>query len=673
VARTAARTTAREILGPSGPLSRSLSGYEDRPGQLAMTDAVERALRDERVLVCEAGTGTGKTLAYLVPAILSGKKIVVSTATRALQEQIFTKDIPLIRETLGLSVSAALMKGLSNYLCLRRFGEFRSSPEGAAPASARALATIEEWVARTEAGDVADIGGLSEDEPVWREVSSSSDTRVGVGCEHYGPCFVTRMKREAEAARIVVVNHHLFFADLALRGPHAGAALPDYDAVIFDEAHQLEDVATDFFGTRVSSARIYSMLRDAERAFVGAGLSNKLSRKGEGATLAEVAREATARFFAEIGLATVSKGEAPSASNLEGRITIARDFWSGEVLASYHKLDSVLEALGAYAESHLASEAVEVVVRRTSQLREDLASIAEGAKNRVTWAEVRSRSASIGASPVELSSVLKGRLFERVPAVVLTSATLTTGRSFAFLRSRLGLDDDEISVDELAVPSPFDYPSRALVYVPRDLPDPSDPAWLPAAKSRVRDLIAASGGGAFVLCTSKRIMSGLHASIERVPGRPVFVQGEAPKGVLLDKFRDAKNAVLVATMSFWEGVDVPGEALRLIIIDKIPFQVPTDPVVLARSTAIEAAGNNPFVDYHVPTAAITLKQGFGRLIRSRKDAGIVAILDKRIHTKSYGRSLLESLPPARRTDDLDEALRFASGLFRTDLEQAPRG
>jgi len=661
----AARTTtlaAREVLGPSGPLSRSLSGYEDRPGQLAMTDAVERALRDERVLVCEAGTGTGKTLAYLVPAILSGKKIVVSTATRALQEQIFAKDIPLIRQTLGLPVSAALMKGLANYLCLRRFGEYRSSADTLLASGGRALAVIEEWASRTASGDVAEIADLSEDEPIWQEVTSSSDTRIGLGCPHFAECFVTRMKREAEAARIVVVNHHLFFADLALRGPHAGAVIPDYDAVIFDEAHQLEDVATDFFGIRVSSARIRSILRDADRAFVAAGLTDKLTRKGEGAVLAEVARDVAERFFADVAAATARSSESGARGGAESRTTIAREFWSGAVMASYHKLDSVLEALGAYAEARQTSEAIEIVVRRTRQLRDDMASIVDGAKNQVTWAEVRSRSAAIGASPVELASLLKGRLFAQVPAVVLTSATLTANHSFAFLRSRLGLDDDEIPVVELEVSSPFDYPERALVYVPRDLPEPTDPAWFSAAKPRIAALIDASGGGAFVLCTSKRTMHALHASLERVPSRPLFVQGEAPKGALLDKFRSAKNAVLVATMSFWEGVDVPGNALRLIIIDKIPFQVPTDPVVLARSAAIEADGKNPFLDYHVPSAAITLKQGFGRLIRSRRDAGVVAILDSRVHTKGYGRTLLGSLPPAKRTDDLAEALSFARRL-----------
>ncbi len=590
-----------------------------------MADAVEHALAHDRVLVCEAGTGTGKTLAYLVPAILSGKKIVVSTATRALQEQIFNKDIPLIRQTLGLRVDAALMKGLSNYLCLRRFGEYRASPEAVDPHAARVLAIIEEWAAKAKSGDVADLIGLTEDEPVWREVSSSSETRIGQDCPHFNACFVTRMKREAEAARIVVVNHHLFFADLALRGPHGGAALPNYDAVIFDEAHQLEDIATDFFGIRVSSARVQAMLRDAERAFVAAGLSDKLLRKGEGAAIVDIAREGSGRFFAEIAR---SRGANSSASSgrggaPEGKATIDRDFWGGELLTSYHKLDAALEALAAYGEARQTSEAVEVVVRRAKQLREDLASIV-----------------------------------------------------FKFLRSRLGLESDDIPVEELEVASPFDYPSRALVYLPRDLPDPSDPAWLDAARARIGELIEATGGGAFILSTSKRVMLALHSSIRRAPGRPVFVQGEAPKRLLLERFRAAKNAVLVATMSFWEGVDVPGQALRLIVIDKIPFQVPTDPVVMARSAAIEQSGKNPFSNYHVPSAAITLKQGFGRLIRTRKDAGIVAILDRRIHTKNYGRALIERAAPrtcSRPCSLPDPSLTTLSRARASDRAPSSRG
>jgi ATP-dependent DNA helicase DinG len=633
-----------------------------------MAEAVERTLAEDRVLVCEAGTGTGKTLAYLVPAILSGRKVIVSTATRALQEQIFAKDIPLIRETLGLPVSAALMKGLSNYLCLRRFAEFRSSPEATEPKTSRALAILEEWAANTESGDVAEIGAMSEDEPIWREVSSSSETRIGQGCEFFNPCYVTRMKRDAEAARIIVVNHHLFFADLALRGPHAGAALPNYDAVIFDEAHQLEDIATDFFGVRVSSTRLASMLRDAERAFVAAGLSDKLLRKGEGAALVEIVRDAGQRFFGEIAKA---RGERELRARhgsvaLEGRATIGADFWSGDVLAAYHKLDTTLEAFASYAETRQTSEAVEVVTHRATQLREDLAAIIDGAKNQVTWAEVRTRSAAIGASPVNLADTLQGRLFAQVPAVVLTSATLTANHKFSYLRSRLGLHGDDLPVEELEVPSPFDYEQNALLYLPRDLPEPTDAAWLPAAEERIAALVEASDGGAFVLSTSKRVMQALHLALKRRSRRTVFVQGEAPKTALLERFRKDPQAVLVATMSFWEGVDVPGKALRLVIIDKIPFQVPSDPVVMARSAALEAAGQNPFAHYHVPAAAITLKQGFGRLIRSRKDAGIVAILDRRVHTKNYGRVLLQSLPPARRTEDLEETKTFAARLAKAE-------
>jgi ATP-dependent DNA helicase DinG len=651
---------ARDLLGPAGPLARSLAHYEDRPGQLAMADAVERALAHDRVLACEAGTGTGKTLAYLVPAVLSGKKVVISTATRALQEQIFEKDIPLLRRSLGLEVSAALMKGLQNYLCLRRFDEFRRSPEAADLRMARALSVIERWAASTKSGDVADIDGLSEDEPIWREVSSSSDTRIGQECEHYRECFVTRMKRQAEAARLVVVNHHLFFADLALRGPHAGAALPDYDAVIFDEAHQLEDIATDFFGVHVSLARIAALLRDADRAFAPAERASTLRRTP--AALIGPATEAAHRFFSAVAFraATIGAGD--------GKTTIDASFFGTELRDDYHKLDAAVEAVGAAARTRGSAENLEVVARRVAELREDLAHIIDGMPNYVGWIETRMRGAALGASPVNIANLLKGRLFAQVPSVILTSATLTTNHSFSFLRSRLGLDSEDVDVDELEVASPFDYPNRALVYLPRDLPDPSDPAWLRAAEKRIVELIDATQGGAFVLCTSKRVMTELHAHLaERAAGsaqprRLLLVQGQAPKGVLLDRFRKAENAVLVATMSFWEGVDVPGHALRLVIIDKIPFLVPSDPVVMARGAAIEAAGRNPFVVYQVPSAAITLKQGFGRLIRTRQDAGIVALLDRRVHTKGYGRTLIQSLPPARRTDDLGQVKAFAQTL-----------
>jgi ATP-dependent DNA helicase DinG len=658
---------ARRLLEPKGPLSRALPGYEDREGQLAMAEAVERALDEDRVLLCEAGTGTGKTLAYLVPAILSGRKVVISTATKALEEQIFVKDLPLVAEHLGLMTEVALVKGLGNYLCLRRLDELRKSPE-ADSAALRSLPVVEAWARDTETGDLAELVTLAENDPVRREVCSSSETRIGSSCPFYERCFVTRMKRDAEQARVVVVNHHLFFADLALklgRGGVPGAgALPPYDAVIFDEAHELEDIATEFFGTRISRTRLESLLRDADRAFIANGLADRILGKGEGTAITAIVREAADRFFAL--LARLAGG--PSAAG-EGRTQLSRDVWSGDLQDAYHRLDETLEALAGYAAAHAISEAVTLVATRAEAVRADAAKIVDPSANQVTWVEVRARSVSVGASAVELGWLFRDGIFERVGAVVLTSATLTAGKdgSFGFLRSRLGLDERvTVPVDELVVPSPFDYASRAMLYTPRDLPDVADASFVPRAADRIVELLDTVGGGAFVLCTSVRAMTALGRALAgRVPGA-LMVQGDAPKGPLLARFRAAKSAVLVATMSFWEGVDVPGDALRLVIIDKLPFTVPTDPVVVARSAAIEAAGGSPFMSYAVPEAAITLKQGFGRLIRTRQDRGIVAILDRRIRTKGYGSVLLGGLPPAARTDRIEDVRTFWSDVLTRD-------
>jgi ATP-dependent DNA helicase DinG len=660
-------TRARDILGPDGPLARHLPGYEPREAQLAMADAVERALEGDRKLVCEAGTGTGKTLAYLVPAILSGRKVVVSTATKALQEQIFTKDLPLLARYAGLSTPAVLVKGLSNYLCRRRYSEFRASPEALRPSVASSLAAVERWVERTETGDLAELDALSETDATRAEIASSSETRIGAGCPFFSECFVTRMKREAEDAMLLVVNHHLFFADLALKGPFEGGALPPYDVVVFDEAHQIEDIAAEFFGVRVSSARVESLLRDADRAFVAAGLAESTpavwrskprsaARRArasapaassglgggapEGGALVDSARSASTRFFA--GLA--ARGEPEG-----GRQPLDAAGWPASQTEAYHRCDAALEAVGALAGASDNAEALEIVARRTRQIRDDLAEIIEGARRRVTWVELGPRSVSIGCSPVNVASILSGQLFDVVPAVALTSATLTTSRGFAFFRERVGLGDRQGPVDELSVPSPFDYGGNALLYIPRDLPETQHPRFLAEAGDRVAELVGLSGGGAFVLCTSVRSMRALHARLARRPGGqpgPLLMQGEAPKTALLERFRASTTAVLVATMSFWEGVDVPGRALRLVVIDKLPFPVPSDPLVAARTAAMEDTGENPFLAYHVPTAAITLKQGFGRLIRTATDRGVVALLDGRVLTRAYGSLLLEPLPPA---------------------------
>ncbi|MDI3291063.1 ATP-dependent DNA helicase [Polyangium sp. 15x6] len=659
---------ARKLLGSDGPLARAFEGYEDREGQLAMADAVERSLEEDRVLLCEAGTGTGKTLAYLVPAILSGRKVVISTATKALEEQIFAKDLPLVAEYLGLRVSAALVKGLGNYLCLRRFDELRTSPESHHDAAvSRSLPVVEAWARETEVGDLAELVTLAESDPIRREVCSSSETRIGSACPFFEKCFVTRMKREAEEARVLVVNHHLFFADLSLklgRGNVPGAgALPPYDAVIFDEAHELEDIATEFFGTRISGSRVDSMLRDADRAFIASGLADRILGRGEGTAIVALVREAADRFFAAVAKAG---GEAAR----EGRVELRREVWAGELVEAYHHFDEALEALGGYASAHAITEAVGLVGTRAETLRADAAKIVDGKSGQVTWVEVRARSVSVGASAVDVGWLFREGVFERIGGVVLTSATMTAkAGDFRFLRTRLGLDERvTVPVDELVVPSPFDYASRALLYTPRDLPEVSEPGFLAASADRIVELVNIVGGGAFVLCTSNRSMVALGRALAgRVPG-PLMVQGQAPKRMLLSKFRAAHHAVLVATMSFWEGVDVPGDALRLVVIDKIPFAVPTDPVVVARSQAIEQAGHSPFATYTVPQAAITLKQGFGRLIRTRQDRGIVAILDRRVRTRGYGALLLDGLPPAARTERIDEVKAFWSRLLAEDAE-----
>lgn len=668
-----------ELFEPGGPLERALPGYESRQGQQAMAEAVERTLREERVLLCEAGTGTGKTLGYLLPAVLSGKKVVVSTATRALQEQIALRDLPLVERVLGFPVRAAVMKGVANYVCRRRFSEFVASPEALRPAHASALGAVNSWIDHSEVGDIAELVALREDAAIWREITASSETRIGAGCTWFDACFVTRMKREAELAQIVVVNHHLFFADLALRGPHPGHILPDYDAVIFDEAHQLEDIMTAFFGVRVTHARVERLARDTERTLGLAGLGDPLLDDGSALRHVDALRAADSRFWSEL--------DVPSASG-DSRVAVERDFWQGPVQGAWHELDAALEGLGALAASTRGRlverpalrargvdggalrEALGVCERRAEELREQLLAIVDSAPGRVTWIDQGPQGRALSSTPIDVSMLFRDRVLEQVPATVLTSATLSGGSSksseleteaseFGFVRARLGIAPSAIAADELVIPSPFAFEHRAMLYTPRDLPSPRARDFIDASAERIAELIAITGGGAFVLTTSLRSMRELHARLRvRLPGREPLLQGAAPKSALISAFRAAGDAVLVATISFWEGVDVPGRALRLVVLEKIPFAVPSDPVIRARSQAIESEGGNPFIDYHVPAAAIALKQGFGRLIRSSSDAGIVALLDERVHRKGYGKRLLQALPPARRTDSLEAVHAF---------------
>ncbi len=644
---------AATLLGPEGPLAQAFARYEVRESQLTMAAAVEHALEQQELLLIEAGTGTGKTLSYLVPAILSGKRVVISTGTKTLQDQIMEHDIPLLEAHLGVPVSAACMKGLNNYLCLRRFDELRRSARGVEGPLSKMLPIVETWRETTATGDRAELGALEGDAAIWAEVQSGADTRIGAKCRFFDECYVTAMRRAAERARVIVVNHHLFFADLATRGPHGGGVIPDYDAVIFDEAHEIEDVATAFFGISVTSTRLEVLVRDARRALAAAGVDQDASKFLQDVLVSG------AQLFASLPRPAAGDG---------GRVPLAKEVFDDRARDGMFALDNALDGLAAYARRHVAeSEAVAQVARRAQKIRDDVATIAEGSTaHAITWTEQRGKSVSIGQSPVDIGQVLREQVFYRGIGVVLTSASLSTGGNFDFIKQRLGVDFEP---QEHRLPSPFDYAQQAALYLPIELPDPREPSYFEVARDHIVKLCKLTQGGAFVLCTSLRSMHKLSALCRPLltassdgsdSGMTVMTQGDAPNSMLLDHFRADGHAVLFATAGFWQGIDVPGDALRLVIIDKLPFDVPTDPLIQARCDKLREQGVEPFMKYLVPSAALTLKQGFGRLIRTRDDRGIVAILDRRLTTKGYGKVFLRSLPDAQRCQTFDEVQAFWS-------------
>jgi ATP-dependent DNA helicase DinG len=640
-------------------LSRTHPAYEFRRGQLQMAQAVEQALAEKRHLIVEAGTGTGKTLAYLVPVIRSGKRVIISTGTKNLQEQLFHKDIPFLEQALFPNgegkLNVCYMKGRANYLCRKKLYDLTDQPVLSGLEEIEHYRAIAAWEKATQTGDRAELAALPEASALWHKLDARAETCLGQKCSAWEKCFITEMHRRAMESDIIVVNHHLFFADLAIKqqaedAPDAGI-LPEVGAVIFDEAHELEDVAGSYFGISISNLRFEELCRDVE---ISLQRNHLLSASLAGAV--KSLRERAMFFFA-----LLPQGQGRFA--FENRREFLEE--NGE---EFLALNQSLVRLGSELEN-LSSKPEEVYnfARRAQELQVQLGFLMESEdRNTVFWIERRSVRGGAGgharpqgnvflqATPIDVAPILKNCLFEKLETAVLTSATLAVGGGFEYMRKRLGLD----YVRESVLPSHFDYASQALFYVPPDLPDPRTPQFAAKAADRIRKLLEITRGRAFVLFTSYAQMNEVYQRLLGEIEFPMLLQGDAPKTALLEEFRLTPNAVLFATSSFWQGVDVQGEQLSCVIIDRLPFAVPSDPVVAARVKAIDAEGGNAFFQYQVPAAVITLKQGFGRLIRSLHDRGLLALLDNRILKKQYGRVFVESLPNYRRTTEMQQVEEF---------------
>jgi ATP-dependent DNA helicase DinG len=641
----------QDIFGPDGLIAQAHPEYEYRPGQIQMAEAVMRAFDDRSHLIVEAGTGTGKTLAYLVPAIssaLQGRgRVIISTGTKNLQEQLMEKDIPFLQNILPAKFTATYMKGRSNYLCLTRLGRAESAPVLDSLDEVDYFDEVTHWARETATGDRAELANLPESLSFWRHIDARSETCLGQKCTDFDPCFITRMRDRAVNSDIVVVNHHLFFADLALRNSAYGSVLPDYTAVILDEAHLIEDVASEYFGAQVSNYQIDDLLRDlGVMKFENVDLDQEVAR-GAGRT---------ERFADNFWMGfREGRGEEGRYPILPG--AFVRRSTNGEMTSTplgdlYVALDGALARLETTLDAMKEKPAdVESIVRRIRQARFDLQFIVTGQdKKFVYWVERRGRGIFLRASPIDVSGLLEDKLFSEVGTVVLTSATLSSGGNFSFIRERLGLD----KAQDLIAESSFNFQTQAVLYLPPQMPEPRSSDWAQAAADEVIRILRATEGRAFVLSTSLAGMQSLYDLVMPEVDYYCLVQGSASKSQLLTRFRETPNSVLFATSSFWQGVDVRGEQLSCVIIDKLPFAVPTDPIVAARQRYIEDQGGSSFHEYSVPQAIISLKQGLGRLIRSTTDRGVLVVLDPRLRTKSYGRMFLQSLPKCKVTNQLED-------------------
>ena len=630
-----------DIFGAGGLLEKRLPTYEPRPSQIEMAELVDAAFSKHQHVVIEAGTGTGKTLAYLIPAIRSGRRVVISTATKSLQEQIFQKDIPFLRKHFAPNLKAALMKGRANFLCRQKVHQMDGTAMLKGIDEVDWFAQIREWEKLTETGDRNELTFLPDDSDLWNRIDARSDLCTGKKCPEFAACFITAMQQRAAEADVVIVNHHLFFADLAIRQDDFGAILPEYTAVVFDEAHEIEDVASDYFGRQLSSYRFEELARDTENVLRMLKIEAAPLRKN----LARV-RERARAFFEKFPEREGKYPFEPAAR--KSFLEIHHESYN-ELISAVKRVEAELSALTPKPEEILT------LARRAAEMRREFEFLMESEeKSYVYWYERRGRGVFLAATPIDVSSILREKLFDTFDTVVLTSATLAVGGRFDYLKQRLSVQPSK----EVVLPQEFDYAEQALLYLPPSLPDVRHPSFGESAAREITKLLEISGGRAFCLFTSYAQMKDIHERVARLVKFPLLLQGTSPRSILLDRFRSTPQAVLFATASFWQGVDVPGSQLSCVIIDKLPFAVPSDPIVAARVRALQEDGRNPFAEFQVPEAVLALKQGFGRLIRSKTDRGILAILDNRIQRMQYGRIFLESLPGYATTQDLAEVSRF---------------
>jgi len=629
--------SAAEALAADGPIADAVQRFQVRAAQVEMAQRVEQTIAERGTLVCEAGTGTGKTFAYLVPALLSGARTIVSTATRTLQDQLFHVDLPRIRRALGLKTKVALLKGRSNYLCLHRAEQAEGDPL-VGPREQRALRRIREWGRESDDGDIAALAEVPEDSPIWPFVTSTADNCLGQKCPRFDDCFVKEARRRAAAADLVVVNHHLLFADMALRGEGFGEILPTAQCVIIDEAHQLPELATIAFGQALSARQLRELARDSAKA-----------AQVEAADMGSL-RDAARVLEESVSRAVQALSTAPGRQS--GQL-LAREPLLGDALGQARTALGVLaDNLGAAAER---GEALEACERRAGELAGRFADCLEaGGEEWVSWFETSARGFVLHATPLSIAERFQGHVANYPAAWIYCSGTLAINGDLGHFRRELGIED----ATEAIWDSPFDYARQSLLYLPRFDCDPGDARYLPALVERAAMLLEASGGRAFFLFTSYRALEYCANALRSRLPYPMLVQGEAPRALLLEEFKRLGNAVLFGTSTFWEGVDVRGEALSLVIIDKLPFAPPDDPIAKARAERLAAAGRNAFQELQLPAAVIALKQGAGRLIRDPDDRGVLVLCDPRLRTRAYGRTFLRSLPPMPQTADLDAVRAF---------------